>query len=130
MVVKILTDDCKGDKANFISHIQIIDSQKNTQRTQMEENLNDESSWLKYINFELKNNEVKRAKALYERALQSSLSMETNIDFWLMYTNFIQEHLKDTALVRAKFEQKLSHPLLSVLNKIDVLIGSATFEEQ
>ena len=56
--------------------------------------------------------------------------METNIDFWLMYTNFIQEHLKDTALVRAKFEQKLSHPLLSAQNKIDVLIGSATFEEQ
>ena len=58
------------------------------------------------------------------------MDMETNIEFWLMYTNFIQEHLKDTALARAKFEQKLSHPLLSVANRIDVLIGSAMFEEQ
>jgi hypothetical protein len=74
---------------------------------------------------------VKRAKALYERAISSSIEMETNIDFWLMYTNFIQEHLKDTTLVRAKFEQKLSHQtsILSVSNRIDVLIGSAMFEE-
>jgi hypothetical protein len=57
--------------------------------------------------------------------------METNVDFWLMYTNFIQENLKDTTLVRAKFEQKLSQQtsILSVSNRIDVLIGSAMFEE-
>lgn len=32
--------------------------------------------------------------------------------------------------MRAKFEQKLNQPLLSVHNRIDVLIGSAMFEEQ
>lgn len=102
--MKILTDDCKGDKASFISHVQILDAQKNTSRDKFEENLNDSADWLKYINFELKENQVKRAKALYERAISSSVEMETNIEFWLMYTSFIQEHLKDTALVRAKFE--------------------------
>jgi hypothetical protein len=38
-----------------------MDSQKNTQRLSFEENLSDVADWLKYINFELKNGEVKRA---------------------------------------------------------------------
>ena len=66
-VVKVLTDDCKGDKTSFISHIQIMDSKQNPERKQFEEKINsynDESAWLKYINFELNNNEIKRAKIL------------------------------------------------------------------
>ena len=46
-----------------------MDSKQNPERAQYEEKLNDESAWLKYINFELKNGEIKRAKILYERAI-------------------------------------------------------------
>jgi hypothetical protein len=44
---------------------------------------------------------------VYERALSSSLEMENDAEFWLLYANFIHEQLKDPSLARAKFEQKL-----------------------
>lgn len=72
---------------------------------------------------------MKRARVVYERALGSSVEMENDIQFWLIYTNFILEHLKDSALVKAKFEQKLQSSLLTSQSKIDVLLGSALFEE-
>jgi hypothetical protein len=47
----------------------MVDAQKNTQRLELENNLNEEADWLKYIQFELKHKEIKRAKTVYERAL-------------------------------------------------------------
>lgn len=60
--------------------------------------------WMAYIMFEIDENELKRAKLLYERALAQSLANENHSCLWLAYVTFIQEHLKDTSLVRAKYE--------------------------
>lgn len=69
--------------------------------------MNTPADWVKYVNFEIQDGQLKRAKMVYERALSSSLEMENDAEFWLLYTNFIHEQLKDPSLVRAKFEQKL-----------------------
>ena len=60
--------------------------------------------WQKYIDFEIKEGKLLRAQHLYERALGSNLELESNNTLWLNYIFFIQEHLKDKTLVRAKYE--------------------------
>lgn len=85
---------------------------------------------MKYINFEISQEQPRRAKLLYERAMSSSIEAENNTELWLRYTSFILDHLKHATLVRAKFEQKLKYSdLLSAKTKVDILIESATFEE-
>ena len=61
-------------------------------------------NWKEYIEFEIKEEKFKRAKHLYERALGSRLELFSDFDFWLSYIKFLQEHIKDTTLVRAMFE--------------------------
>lgn len=86
--------------------------------------------WTKYINFEISQEQPRRARLLYERAMASSLEAENDTELWLRYTAFILDHLKDASLVRAKFEQKLTYAgLLSAKNQVDLLIESAIFEE-
>ena len=46
----------------------------------------------------------KRARLLYERGL---ISLDRDVYFWISYVQFIEKNLKDPALVRAKFENKL-----------------------
>ena len=64
-------------------------------------NYGDIQDWKNYIEFEIKEEKYKRAKHLYERALGSSAS---NLDLWLDYIKFLQDHVKDVSLVRAMFE--------------------------
>lgn len=62
--------------------------------------------------------------------MSTSVEAENDTDLWLRYTNFIQDHLKDPSLVRAKFDQKLKNSdLLSARSKVDILIENAAFEE-
>lgn len=86
----------------------ISDSTKQaTDRAEFEEKVKSENTaheWVKYITFEIKQEQVKRAYFVYQRALGSSLEIENDIKFFLSYTNFILEHMKDSALVKAKFE--------------------------
>jgi len=57
------------------------------------------------------------------------MEAENDTELWLRYTTFIQDHLKDASLVRAKFEQKLKYPLLPVKDQVNLLIENAIFEE-
>ena len=86
----------------------ISDSTKQaSDRAEFEEKVqkdNTSQEWLKYCAYEVKQNQIKRAKVVYQRALGSSLEIENDIQFWLNYTNFILEQMKDSALVKAKFE--------------------------
>lgn len=60
-------------------------------------------AWVSYIDFEISKNEPVRARLLYERAL---VSLDLDLQFWLTYIGFIQNTLKDTSLVRVKFESR------------------------
>ena len=64
----------------------VADSQKQAnERAEFEEKVKGENSreeWLKYCEYELKQQQVKRAKAVYERALGSCLEMENDIKFF------------------------------------------------
>lgn len=62
--------------------------------------------WIEYINFEISQKMSKRAKLLYERAL---ISLDRDRHFWVSYILFLDKHLKDPALARAKFEHRLKH---------------------
>lgn len=139
--MKVITDDFKGDKKDFINHIKTtifpVTQSKVQERAAFEKSVMGGSSskgqieeWTKYINFEISQEQPRRAKLLYERAMSSSIEAENDTELWLRYTGFIQDHLKDASLVRAKFEQKLKYSdLLSAKNKVDILIENATFEE-
>jgi len=91
-------------------------------------NQGDIQDWKSYIEFEIKEEKYKRAKHLYERALGSSAS---NLDLWLTYIKFLQDHVKDASLVRAMFEQKLKHSKhLSPKEKVRLMIENGLYEEQ
>jgi hypothetical protein len=57
-------------------------------RTREEE----KEAWQKYINFEIHQGMLKRAKLLYERAL---ISLDKDKNFWISYIKFIERTLRD-----------------------------------
>ena len=136
-----MTGDFQGDKQDFINHIKTtvfpVTQSKVQERLTFEKSVQGAigyqaqiQEWTKYINFEISQEQPRRARLLYERAMASSLEAENDTDLWLRYTTFILDHLKDASLVRAKFEQKLTYAgLLSAKNQVDLLIESAIFEE-
>jgi hypothetical protein len=84
--------------------------------------------WHNYIEFEKSQNNMQRAKLLYERAL---LSLDSDLSFWLQYVDFIQRTLKDTASVRAKFEaRKSSIGAYSHSDIVELMLENALFEEE
>jgi hypothetical protein len=68
---------------------------------------------------------LKRARLLYERGL---ISLDRDRHFWISYVQFIEKYLKDPALVRAKFENRLKH--CDKLETIDIMLENALFEEE
>ena len=67
---------------------------------------------------------------MYERALGSSLDLENSNTLYLAFMSFIQDHLKDNTLVRAKYEQKLKHSkCMPARNKVELLIENGNYEE-
>lgn len=86
--------------------------------------------WMSYIMFEIDENEPKRAKLLYERALAQSLANENHPCLWIAYVTFIQEHLKDTSLVRAKYEQRLRYSkTLPPKVRVELVVENGLYEE-
>lgn len=61
---------------------------------------------------------------LYERAL---ISLDKDNAFYMSYVQFIEKYLKDSTLVRAKFEIRLKHCHRSEF--IDIMLDNALFEE-
>ena len=65
---------------------------------------------------------------MYERAL---LSLDSDLQFWLLYVSFIQRQLKDVSLARAKFEmRKASVGAYKVGDLCELTIENAMFEEE
>lgn len=52
----------------------------------------EKKAWQEYINFEIKEGQLKRAKLLYERGL---ISLDKDRHFWLEYVRFIEKQIKD-----------------------------------
>ena len=50
------------------------------------------AAWQEYIEFEMSQGQLKRARLLYERAL---ISLDKDRQFWLQYVRFIEKSLKD-----------------------------------
>lgn len=91
----------------------------------------DIKNWQEYIEFEIKEEKFKRAKHLYERALGSSPELYKNLDLWLDYIKFLQEHIKDTTLVRAMYEQKFKHSKrMTPKDRVKLLIENGLYEEK
>jgi len=80
--------------------------------------------WISYIEFEIREQHMRRARLLYERGL---ISLDKDVPFWLSYVQFLDRKLKDPTLVRAKYELRLKHA--EKHEKIEVLIEEALFEE-
>ena len=88
----------------------------------------EKQAWLSYITFEINKQEFQRARLLYERAL---LSLDSDLQFWLLYVNFIQRRLKDVTLARAKFEnRKASIGAYNTGDLVELTIENAMFEEE
>jgi len=65
---------------------------------------------------------------LYEKPL---LSLDSDLQFWLNYVNFIQRRLKDVTLARAKFEnRKASIGAYNTSDIVELTIENAMFEEE
>lgn len=52
----------------------------------------EKAAWLEYIDFEIEQGQLKRAKLLYERAL---ISLDKDRHFWLAYVRFLEKQMKD-----------------------------------
>mmetsp|Transcript_13368 Transcript_13368/g.22753 ORF Transcript_13368/g.22753 Transcript_13368/m.22753 type:complete len:410 (-) Transcript_13368:53-1282(-) len=145
-ILNLITGELKGDKEELKKHIrervQPLAVQKYQNRVNYESRIKAlaqqspcshaelKGEFTKYIQLEQESKEVKRAQYLYERALSSSLDFENDIQFWMKYIKFIQEHLNDVSLARAKFEQKQQNSkLMQSRCKVEVMIQSAVFEE-
>jgi hypothetical protein len=89
-------EECKGDKFEFINRIKEM-SAETYQRVQMripyEEKIvkiweiggsldEEKDAWIEYINFEISNKMLKRAKLLYERGL---ISLDKDKHFRISY---------------------------------------------
>lgn len=108
-------NECQGDKDQFMQRIKQTVEHTNglvEKRIGYEEKImqiwrdngsleQERESWMQYIQFEIQENQLKRAKLLFERAL---ISLESDKNFWISYIYFIEKQLKDPSLVRAKFE--------------------------
>lgn len=62
---------------------------------------------------------------MFERGL---IHLDRDRNFWISYVQFIEKYLKDQALVRAKFENKLKH--CDKTETVDIMIENAMFEEE
>ncbi len=91
------------------------------QRTLEEE----KDAWNQYINFEVEQKMNKRAKLLFERGL---ISLDRNLEFFFSYLRFLDQHMKDPTLVRAKLEMRLKH--CDRREVVDVMLENAAFEEE
>ena len=59
------------------------------------------------------------------------LSLDSDLQFWLLYINFIQRRLKDVTLARAKFEnRKTSIGAYNIGDLVELTIENAMFEEE
>lgn len=88
----------------------------------------EKQAWLQYITFEINKQEFSRARLLYERAL---LSLDSDLQFWLLYINFIQRSLRDVTLARAKFEnRKATVGAYNTGDLVELTIENAMFEEE
>jgi len=88
----------------LISDLKPSSDKQVSSRQSFEDNLSSVEKWTSYIDFEVKQGELKRAACLYERAMASSVDMMNHLGFWLKYIHFIHLTLKDSSLARAKFE--------------------------
>jgi predicted GTPase len=98
--------DCKGDKFEFIKEIRKIAHETDERvklRIKYEEKImniwetggtleDEKEAWIEYINLEISQNMLKRAKLLYERGL---ISLDKDRHFRISYIQFIEKHLKD-----------------------------------
>jgi hypothetical protein len=137
--VKLLNDDCKGDKQEFISRIRQLGLET---RAQVEQRLpfegqlgqlwklsreQEKELWRAYIAFELERGQVKRAKLLYERAL---ITLDKDRPFWVAYVQFLEKTLRDPQLVRAKFENRIAHNGGGKVEVLELMLAQALFEEE
>lgn len=131
-------DECKGDKFEFIKRIQEMASETKQRvdiRLPYEQTImsiwsegksleEEKMAWQRYIAYEISNEQLQRAKLLYERAL---ISLDKDNSFWMQYVQFIEKYLKDATFVRAKFENRLKH--CHRTETVDIMIENALFEE-
>jgi len=101
LLVKHVLSDCKSDKFEFLkllSESGKFYTDLAEKRRPYEERLiqsSDKQVWLDYINWEVDtNNNLRRAKQLYERAL---ISHNKDIQLWLSYVRFVVMKIRDLA---------------------------------
>lgn len=99
-------EDCKGDKFEFIKRVRDLaaETKKRVDARLVFENKimsiweqgkpleEEKEAWIEYINFEISQGMLKRAKLLYERGL---ISLDKDRHFWISYIQFIEKNLKD-----------------------------------
>ena len=88
-LAKLISEELKGQKDAFINYVTNVvypaSEAQAKERLEYEKNLkttgNTDSKiqgWQKYIKFEISQNQLPRAKYLYEKALSSSIDMQNN----------------------------------------------------
>ena len=135
-----MNEECKGDKQEFIRRIKEISQETKTraaQRVHYEQKVRnalvlsreeEKAAWQEYIDFELAQGQLKRAKLLYERGL---ISLDKDRHFWLAYVRFLEKQMRDPQLVRAKYDNRIK--LSSGGNKyetLELLLEQSLFEEE
>ena len=98
--------ECRGDKIEFMKRIQELGKdtlERVALRLPFEQSIeniwiqgltreDEKAAWRAYIEFEIQQGQIQRAKLLYERAL---ISLDKDRHFWLSYVRFIEKTLKD-----------------------------------
>jgi hypothetical protein len=94
--------DCKCDKFDFLDRIKALaleTRERVSQRVPFESKIvevwtsgmsreQEKQAWQEYIEFEVAQGQMKRARLLYERAL---ITLEKDRGFWLQYVRFIEK---------------------------------------
>ena len=134
--------ECRADKQLFLMRVKEIGSDSASKvalRLPFEESLDnvwrsglsredEKATWHAYIEFELQQGQLQRARQLYERDL---ISLDKDRHFWLTYVKFIEKTLKDPQLVRAKFENRIKlHTGGSKYETLEIMLEQALFEEE
>lgn len=95
-IVKLIFEDCKGDKFEFINKVKEIAAETKRRvdaRLVYEDKImriwgegkpleDEKEAWIEYIQFEIAQGMPKRAKLLYERGL---ISLDKDRHFWISF---------------------------------------------
>lgn len=132
-------EDCNFDKFEFINKVKEYAEETKHRvqaRLQYEDKLKriteekgsleeERLAWEEYIDYEISQDRLKRAKLLYESGL---ISLDRDRFFFLNYLQFLEKHMQDFAMVRAKFEQRVKH--CDKNEVVDIMVENALFEEE